>query len=116
MPEAIRPGRVVTSPDRAARRMPESAQLPERAPPDDSNLVPLREAIQRVTVSLNYLDWRQTTTMTDPPASSSVLRKKPLPCLGTGCSELRALRRFQRLVGGSSYRGPPTRSLASEPS
>jgi hypothetical protein len=37
--------------------MPEPAQLLERALPDDRKLVPLREAIQRVTVSLNHLDW-----------------------------------------------------------
>jgi hypothetical protein len=39
--------------------------LPEGALPDDSELVPLREAIQRVAASLNRLDWPKYALVTD---------------------------------------------------
>src|SRR5262249_11548387 len=39
--------------------------LPEGALPDDSELVPLREAIQRVAAGLNRLDWRKYASVTD---------------------------------------------------
>jgi hypothetical protein len=39
--------------------------LPEGALPDDSELVPLREAIQRVATCLNRLDWRKYARVTD---------------------------------------------------
>jgi hypothetical protein len=41
------------------------AQLPRGSLPDDSELVPLREAIQRVAGSLNRLDWRKYAPVTD---------------------------------------------------
>jgi hypothetical protein len=40
-------------------------QLPERPLPDDNDLIPLRQTIQRVATVLNRLDWPQYTSVTD---------------------------------------------------
>jgi hypothetical protein len=39
--------------------------LPQGLLPDDTELVPLRETIQRVARELNHLDWRQYASVTD---------------------------------------------------